>query len=106
MKGVTSLINRQPKIVKLGIETLVHDREAAFADGNSKRGRGAGVRSRGKESGTGGRGREPGAAVSGAFSKLFTREGGAGAGGAILPYVGHLPLISTLKIGADCCQQC
>ena len=25
-----------------------------------------------------------------AISKLFTREGGAGADGAILPYVGHL----------------
>ena len=36
-----------------------------------------------------------------ALSKLF-REGGAGAEGAILPYVGHLQLISTLKIGADC----
>ena len=39
-----------------------------------------------------------------ALSKLFTREGGAEADGAILPYVGHLQLISTLKIGADCCQ--
>ena len=38
------------------------------------------------------------------LSKLFTREGGAGADGAILPYVGHLQLISTSKIGADCCQ--
>ena len=33
-------------------------------------------------------------------------EGGAGAEGAILSYVGHLQLISTLKIGADCCQLC
>ena len=41
-----------------------------------------------------------------ALSKLFTSEGGAGADGAILPYVGHLQLISTLKIGADCCQLC
>ena len=41
-----------------------------------------------------------------ALSKLFTREGGTGADGAILPYVGHLQLISTLKIGADCCQLC
>ena len=41
-----------------------------------------------------------------ALNKLFTREGGAGADGAILPYVGHLQLISTLKIGADCCQLC
>ena len=23
-----------------------------------------------------------------------------------IPYVGHLQLISTLKIGADCCQLC
>ena len=44
--------------------------------------------------------------VPGALSKLFTREGGAGADGAILPDVGHLQLISTLKIGADCCQLC
>ena len=42
----------------------------------------------------------------GALGKLFTSEGGAGADGAILPYVGHLKLISTLKIGADCCQLC
>ena len=28
----------------------------------------------------------------------------AGAEGAILPYVGHLQLISTLKIGADYCK--
>ena len=40
------------------------------------------------------------------LSKLFTREGGAGADGAILLYVGHLQLISTLKIGADCCRLC
>ena len=42
----------------------------------------------------------------GALSKLLKCEGGAGAEGAILPYVGHLLLISTLKIGADCCQLC
>ena len=36
-----------------------------------------------------------------ALSKLFKREGRAWAEGAILPYVGHLQLISTLKIGAD-----
>ena len=42
----------------------------------------------------------------GALSKLLKREGSAGAEGAILPYVGHLQLISTLKIGADCCQLC
>ena len=41
-----------------------------------------------------------------ALSKLLKCEGGAGAEGAILPYVGHLQLISTLKIGADCCQLC
>ena len=41
-----------------------------------------------------------------ALSKLFTREGGAAADGAILPYVGDLQLISTLKIDADCCQLC
>ena len=41
-----------------------------------------------------------------ALSKLLKREGRAGAEGAILPYVGHLQLISTLKIGADCCQLC
>ena len=40
--------------------------------------------------------------VQAALINLFTREGGAGADGAILPYVGHLQLISTLKIGADC----
>ena len=39
-----------------------------------------------------------------ALSKLLKREGRAGAEGAILPYVGHLQLISTLKIGADSCQ--
>ena len=44
--------------------------------------------------------------VPDALSKLFTREGGAGADDAILPYVGHFQLISTLKIGADCCQLC
>ena len=38
-----------------------------------------------------------------ALSILLKREGRAGAEGAILPYVGHLQLISTLKIGADCC---
>ena len=31
---------------------------------------------------------------------------GAGAEGAILPYAGHIQLISTLKIVADCCQLC
>ena len=41
-----------------------------------------------------------------ALSKLLKREGRAEAEGAILPYVGHLQLISTLKIGADCCQLC
>ena len=41
-----------------------------------------------------------------ALSKLLKHEGRAGAEGAILPYVGHLQLISTLKIGADCCQLC
>ena len=39
-----------------------------------------------------------------ALTKLRGRKGGAGAEHAILPYVGHLQLISTLKIGADCCQ--
>ena len=42
----------------------------------------------------------------GALSKLLKREGRAGAEGAILPYVAHLQLILTLKIGADCCQVC
>ena len=41
-----------------------------------------------------------------ALSKLLKREGMAGAEGAILPYVGHLQLIPTLKIRADCCQLC
>ena len=43
-----------------------------------------------------------------ALSILLKCEGGAGAEGAILPYVGHLQLISTLKIGADCngCSSC
>ena len=41
-----------------------------------------------------------------ALRKLLKCEGGAGAEGAILPYVGHLQLISTLKIGAYCCQLC
>ena len=41
-----------------------------------------------------------------ALRKLMKCEGGAGAEGAILKYVGHLQLISTLKIGADCCQLC
>ena len=41
-----------------------------------------------------------------ALSKPCKREGGAGAEGAMLPYVGHLQLISTLNIGADCCQLC
>ena len=45
-------------------------------------------------------------AVRDALSKLLKREGRAGAEGAILPYVGHLQIISTLKIGADCCQLC
>ena len=44
--------------------------------------------------------------VSDALSKLLKREGRSGAEGTILPYVGHLQLISTLKIGADCCQLC
>ena len=44
--------------------------------------------------------------LTGAFTKPCKREGGAGAEGAILPYVGHLQLISTFKIGADCCQLC
>ena len=39
-----------------------------------------------------------------ALTKLRGRKGGAGAERVILPYVGHLQLISTLKIGADCCQ--
>ena len=42
----------------------------------------------------------------GCITKLRGREGWAGAERAILPYVGHLQLISTLKIGADCCQLC
>ena len=41
-----------------------------------------------------------------ALTKLRGREYGAEADRAILPSVGHLQLISTLKIGADCCQQC
>ena len=41
-----------------------------------------------------------------ALSKLLIRGGKAGAECAILPYVGHLQLISTLKMGADCCQLC
>ena len=45
-------------------------------------------------------------AARGALSKLLKREGRAGEEGALLPYVGHLQLISTLKIGADCCQLC
>ena len=40
------------------------------------------------------------------MSKLLKREGREGAEGAILPYVGHLQLISILKIGADSCQLC
>ena len=47
--------------------------------------------------------RHPGLEAS---SKLLKCEGGAGAEGAILPYVCHLQLISTLKIGAYCCQLC
>ena len=50
------------------------------------------------------RNRTSGARV--ALSKLLKREGRAGAEGALLPYVGHLQLILTLKIGADCCQLC
>ena len=46
------------------------------------------------------------AAYPAAWSKLLKREGRARAEGATLPYVGHLQLISTLKIGADCCQLC
>ena len=41
-----------------------------------------------------------------ALFKLLKREGREGAEGAILPYVGHLQLISTLKTGADYCQLC
>ena len=41
-----------------------------------------------------------------ALSKLLKREGRAGAEGTLLPYVGHLLLILTLKIGADCCRLC
>ena len=41
-----------------------------------------------------------------ALSKDLKREGRAGAEGALLPYVGHLQLILTFKIGADCCQLC
>ena len=44
--------------------------------------------------------------VRDALNKLVTRKGVAGAEGAILPSVVHLQLISTLKIGADCCQLC
>ena len=40
------------------------------------------------------------------LTKLRGREGGAGAERAILPHVGHLQLISTLKIGAVCCHLC
>ena len=38
-------------------------------------------------------------AVQVAFSKDLKREGRAGAEGALLPYVGHLQLVLTLKIG-------
>ena len=41
-----------------------------------------------------------------ALTKLRGREGGAGAERAILPYVSHVLLISTSKIGADYCQLC
>ena len=41
-----------------------------------------------------------------ALSKLVKHEGRAGVEGAILPYVGHLQLISTLKVGANCCHLC
>ena len=34
------------------------------------------------------------------------RQGKKGRSEAILPSVGHLQLITTLKIGADCCQLC
>ena len=51
----------------------------------------------------GGEGRGTG---KGALTKLRGREGGAGAERLILTYVGHLQLISILKIGADCCQLC
>ena len=47
-----------------------------------------------------------GVAIPEALSKLLNCEGGAGAEGAILPYVGHLQIISTLKIVVDCCQLC
>ena len=40
-----------------------------------------------------------------ALNKLFKCDGGAGAEGALF-ICGHLQLISTLKIGADCCQLC
>ena len=33
-------------------------------------------------------------------------QGKKGRVAAILPSVGHLQLIATLKIGADCCQLC
>ena len=48
----------------------------------------------------------PSVPVRVALSKLFTRKAGAGAEHAILPSVGHLQLISSLKIGADSCQLC
>ena len=44
--------------------------------------------------------------MPGCIEQTLKREGRAGAEGVILPYVGHLKLISTLKIGADCCQLC
>ena len=41
------------------------------------------------------------------WANLANAKVGQGrAEGAILPYVRHLQLISTLKIGANCCHQC
>ena len=40
------------------------------------------------------------------LTKLRGRKGGAGTERAMLLYVEHLQLISTLKIGVDCCQLC
>ena len=48
-------------------------------------------------------------AGQGALAKLRRREDGAGSkvrSAAILPSVGHLQLITTLKICADYCQLC
>ena len=44
--------------------------------------------------------------LPGRIEQLLKCEGGAGDYGTILPYVGHLQLISILKIGADCCLLC